>query len=59
MRCVSRDLNRVLVPVMMFLLQERRHRRLLYETLRRSASEIGEVVFGDFLAGIFHLAFST
>jgi hypothetical protein len=35
-----RDLNRVLVPVMMFLLQERRERRLLNKTLRGPAAEI-------------------
>src|SRR5215213_1568506 len=40
MRSISRDLDRVLVPVMMFLLQERRERRLLNETLGRSAAEI-------------------
>src|SRR6185369_16938770 len=40
MRSVSRDLDRVLVPVMMFLLQKRRERRLLNETLRRPTTEI-------------------
>src|SRR5262249_1633834 len=40
MRSVSRDLNRVLVPVMMVLLEERRERGLLDKTLRRAATEI-------------------
>src|ERR1044071_5323811 len=40
MRGVRRNLDRILVPVMMFLLQERRERRLLNETLRRPAAEI-------------------
>src|SRR5215212_1788297 len=40
MRRICRDLDRVLVPVMMFLLQERCERRLLNETLRGPTAEV-------------------
>src|ERR1041385_8849157 len=40
MRRICRNLNRVLVPVMKFLLQERRERRLLNETLCGAAAEV-------------------
>src|SRR6185503_1745691 len=39
-RSDSRDLNRVLVSVVMFLLHKRRESRLLNKTLRSSAAEI-------------------
>ena len=37
---IGRDLNRILVSVMMFLLQERRQRRLLNKTLSGAAAEV-------------------